>query len=35
MNYIKNNLKIEDQSKTLDLFKEALKRAGAYVPKNI
>jgi hypothetical protein len=35
MNYIKNNLKIEDQSKTLDLFKEALKRAGAYVPENI
>jgi len=35
MNYIKNNLKIEDQSKILDLFKEALKRAGAYTPENI
>jgi len=35
MDYIKNNLKIEDQTKTLDLFKEALKRAGAYVPDNI
>jgi len=35
MDYIKNNLKIEDQSKILDLFKEALKRAGAYTPENI
>lgn len=35
MDYIKNNLKFEDQTKTLDMFKEALKRAGAYVPDNI
>lgn len=35
MDYIKNNLTLEDQTKTLDLFKEALKRAGAYVPDNI
>jgi hypothetical protein len=35
MDYIKNNLKPEDQTKTLDMFKEALKRAGAYVPDNI
>jgi hypothetical protein len=35
MDYIKNNLKLEDQTKTLDMFKEALKRAGAYVPDNI
>jgi hypothetical protein len=35
MDYIKNNLKLEDQTKTLDMFKEALKRAGAYIPDNI
>jgi hypothetical protein len=35
MAYIKANLKPEDQEKTLTLFKEALKRAGAYVPDNI
>jgi len=35
MDYIKNNLKPEDKNKTLDMFKEALRRAGAYVPDNI
>jgi hypothetical protein len=35
MNYIKNNLKPEDKDKTLNMFKEALRRAGAYVPNNI
>ena len=35
MNYINNNLKPEDQTKTLDLFRDALKRAGAYIPDNI
>jgi hypothetical protein len=35
MEYIKNNLKLEDQSKILDMFKEALRRAGAYIPNNI
>jgi hypothetical protein len=35
MNYIKTNLKPEDQTKTLDMFKEAIRRAGAYVPDNI
>ena len=35
MNYIKTNLKSEDQTKTLDMFREALRRAGAYVPDNI
>jgi len=35
MNYIKTNLKPEDQTKTLDMFKEAVRRAGAYVPDNI
>jgi hypothetical protein len=35
MNYIKTNLKSEDQTKTLDMFKEAVRRAGAYVPDNI
>lgn len=33
--YIKANLKPEDQTKTLDMFKEAIRRAGAYVPDNI
>jgi hypothetical protein len=35
MAYIKANLKPEDQTKTLDMFKEAVRRAGAYVPDNI
>ena len=35
MDYIKNNLKPEDKNKTLDMFKEALRRAGAYIPDNI
>jgi hypothetical protein len=35
MNYIKTNLKPEDKIKALDLFKEALRRADAYVPDNI
>lgn len=35
MDYIKTNLKPEDQEKTLTMFKEALRRAGAYVPNNI
>jgi hypothetical protein len=35
MNYIKSNLKPEDKDKTLNMFKEALRRAGAYVPNNI
>ena len=35
MNYIKNNLKPEDQTKALDMFREAVRRAGAYVPDNI
>jgi hypothetical protein len=32
MEYIKNNLTSEEQSKIIDLFKEALRRANAYVP---
>jgi len=35
MSYIKTNLKPEDKTKALDLFKEALRRANAYVPDNI
>jgi len=35
MSYIKTNLKPEDQTKTLEMFKEALRRANAYVPDNI
>jgi hypothetical protein len=35
MSYIKDNLKPEDQEKVLVMFKEALRRAGAYVPENI
>jgi hypothetical protein len=35
INYIKNNLKPEDQTKALDMFREAVRRAGAYVPDNI
>ncbi len=35
VNYIKTNLKPEDQEKTLTMFKEALRRAGAYIPDNI
>ena len=35
MSYIQNNLKPEDQEKVLIMFKEALRRAGAYVPDNI
>ena len=35
MSYIKTNLKPEDQTKALDMFREALRRAGAYVPDNI
>ena len=35
MSYIKSNLKPEDQEKTLTLFKEALRRADAYIPNNI
>lgn len=35
MGYIKTNLKPEDKTKALDLFKEALRRANAYVPDNI
>jgi hypothetical protein len=35
MSYINNNLKPEDKDKTLNMFKEALRRAGAYVPNNI
>lgn len=35
MDYIKTNLKSEDQEKILTMFKEALRRAGAYVPTNI
>jgi hypothetical protein len=33
--YIKINLKPEDAEKTLTMFKEAVRRAGAYVPDNI
>lgn len=33
--YIKTNLKPEDVEKTLTMFKEAVRRAGAYVPDNI
>jgi hypothetical protein len=35
MNYIKTNLKPEDKDRTLNMFEEALRRAGAYVPDNI
>lgn len=35
MDYIKTNLKPEDVEKTLTMFKEAVRRAGAYVPDNI
>lgn len=35
MNYIKSNLKPEDKDKTLTLFREALRRANAYIPNNI
>jgi hypothetical protein len=35
IDYINNNLKPEDKSKTLDMFREALRRAGAYIPENI
>lgn len=35
MAYIKANLKPEDQTKTSDMFKEAVRRAGAYEPDNI
>ena len=35
MNYIKTNLKPEDVEKTLTMFKEAIRRANAYVPDNI
>jgi len=35
IDYVNNNLKPEDKSKTLDMFREALRRAGAYVPENI
>jgi len=35
IDYINNNLKPDDKEKTLNMFREALKRAGAYVPENI
>jgi hypothetical protein len=35
MDYVKNNLKPEDRDATLNMFKEALRRADAYVPDNI
>jgi len=35
IDYVNNNLKPEDKIKALDLFKEALRRANAYVPENI
>jgi len=35
MDYIKNNLKPEDRDAILNMFKEALRRADAYVPDNI
>jgi hypothetical protein len=35
MDYVKNNLKSEDKDATLNMFREALKRAEAYVPDNI
>ena len=35
MDYVKNNLKPEDKDATLNMFREALKRAEAYVPDNI
>jgi hypothetical protein len=35
IDYINNNLKPDDKEKTLNMFKEALRRAGAYVPENI
>jgi hypothetical protein len=35
MDYIKNNLRPEDKDNALKMFKEALRRANAYVPNNI
>lgn len=35
MDYVKNSLKTEDRDKILNMFKEALRRADAYVPDNI
>lgn len=35
MNYVKTALKPEDRESTLNMFKEALRRADAYVPGNI
>jgi hypothetical protein len=35
MDYIKNNLKPEDRDAILNMFKEALRRANAYIPNNI
>ena len=35
MDYVKNNLKPEDRDAILNMFKEALRRADAYVPDNI
>jgi len=35
IDYVKNNLKSEDKDATLNMFREALKRAEAYVPDNI
>lgn len=35
MDYVKNNLKPEDKESTLKMFREALRRADAYVPDNI
>lgn len=35
MDYIKANLNPEDRDKTLNMFKEALRRADAYIPDNI
>jgi hypothetical protein len=35
MEYIKSNLRPEDRDATLNMFKEALRRADAYIPNNI
>jgi hypothetical protein len=35
IDYVKNNLKPEDRDATLNMFKEALRRADAYIPDNI
>ena len=35
MDYVKNNLRPEDKDNALKMFKEALRRANAYIPDNI